>query len=85
MQTVFLREHNRVARELQDINPDWNDETLYQETKAIISAVIQHITYSEFLPAVLNRQTMKQFNLYPNEEGYSNKYDPKMYVRLFSI
>ena len=84
LQTVFLREHNRLARQLAELNPTWNDETLYQEAKKIVGAIVQHITYNEFLPAILNRQTMKQFDLTLNEEGYTDKYDPKINPTIFN-
>ena len=39
--TLFVRNHNHLAKELAAVNPHWNDETLFQETKHINSAIIQ--------------------------------------------
>ena len=39
--TVWVREHNRVAKELKYLNPHWNDERLYQETRKIVIAEMQ--------------------------------------------
>lgn len=52
---VFLRLHNRLARNMAHLNPEWSDERIYQETRKIIGAILQHITYREFLPIVLGK------------------------------
>lgn len=39
--TLFMREHNRLARALNRINPHWDSETLYQEARKIMGAYTQ--------------------------------------------
>ncbi|XP_071750194.1 LOW QUALITY PROTEIN: salivary peroxidase/catechol oxidase-like [Lepeophtheirus salmonis] len=73
--TLFAREHNRIAGELKKVNPHWNDETIFQETRHIIAALISHINYNEFLPMVLGKEVMQQHDLILLKNGYSNSYD----------
>lgn len=75
---VWVGEHNRIATELSDLNPHWSDEKLYQETRRIIGALFQHITYREFLPIVLGREVCKLFDLNILNSGYYQGYDSKI-------
>ncbi|XP_012253358.2 uncharacterized protein LOC105684530 isoform X2 [Athalia rosae] len=76
MHVIFLRQHNRIATELAALNPHWSDEKLFQETRRIIGAFVQLITYREFLPIVLGPDVMKAFDLEVTRKGYYEGYDP---------
>ncbi|XP_076361056.1 salivary peroxidase/catechol oxidase-like [Tachypleus tridentatus] len=78
MHTIWMREHNRIAEALGQINPHWDDEKIYQETRHIIIAELQHITYKEFLPAVVGVQNIKKYDLQLLPHGYYNGYNPKV-------
>lgn len=52
-QVALLRLHNFLATEFAQLNPQWTDEILYQEARKFVIAIIQHITYNEFLPILL--------------------------------
>ena len=70
MQTLFNREHNRIATALAKINPSWNDETLYQETRRIVIAELQHIAYNEFLPQISGNTTLSPLAANAYYTGY---------------
>lgn len=63
MHTLFVREHNRIARRLQEISPDLHDEDLYQQTRRIVIAEMQNVVYGGYLPMVLGWKAMHQYEL----------------------
>ncbi|XP_066958962.1 peroxinectin A-like [Macrobrachium rosenbergii] len=76
MQTVWAREHNRIATVLKEFHQDWDDEKLFQETRRIVIAELQHVTYNEFLPAVLGNVLMETLKLKPlSGNQYTSDYD----------
>ncbi|VDO48977.1 unnamed protein product [Onchocerca flexuosa] len=61
--------------ELQAINPHWSDEQLYQESRRIVIAQLQHITFNEFLPILIGKENWSKFKLQLQSSGYSTKYN----------
>ncbi|CAH2246300.1 thyroid peroxidase [Pelobates cultripes] len=59
--TLWLREHNRIAKVLKQLNPHWNSETTYQEARKIVGAVHQIITVRDYIPKILGPQAFDQY------------------------
>ncbi|XP_068923478.1 myeloperoxidase-like [Petaurus breviceps papuanus] len=76
MHTLFLREHNRLATLLKSMNPKWDGEKLYQEARKIVGALIQIITYRDYLPLVLGPAAQKKY--LPPYRGYNESVDPRI-------
>ncbi len=72
MHTLFVREHNRVADELRRANPKASGDEIYERARIWVGALMQAITYREFLPALLGRDAL------PRYEGY----DPDVDARI---
>ncbi|XP_046571258.1 thyroid peroxidase-like [Haliotis rubra] len=75
LHTIFAREHNRIVAKLNALNCHWNDEKLFQEARRIVGAIVQKITYDEYLPIIMGQQAMIKYGL-PTGSGrtYTNVY-----------
>ncbi|XP_045922770.1 eosinophil peroxidase-like isoform X1 [Micropterus dolomieu] len=74
--TLFLREHNRLARQLKKLNPQWDGETLYQEARKIMGAYTQVFMFRDYLPHILGADVVHtQLGPYP---GYDPNVDPSI-------
>lgn len=72
MHTIWMREHNRIARTLAKINPCWSDQKLYDTTRKIVGAKVQVITYGEYIPPLLG----SNYKTYvPPYKGYDSQCD----------
>jgi len=71
LHTIFVREHNRLANALAAANPGWSDEELYQRARKLNGAILQSITYREWLPALLG-----EFTPQLTELAYDSEVDP---------
>ncbi|XP_065080087.1 chorion peroxidase [Ochlerotatus camptorhynchus] len=75
MHLIWARHHNNLTGELQKINPDWDDERLFQEGRRILAAQMQHITYREFVPVIIGENISEQMELTPNPDNDRDTYN----------
>ena len=79
MHTLFLREHNRLAREIASRRPNWNDEKIYNMARKIVGGQMQNVVYGQFLTTVLGRRTMQQMKLDVSRDSHYNpRTDPSI-------
>ena len=64
LQTLFVREHNYQVDQLHEEHPNWSGDKLYEMAKAITTAEMVNITYSEFLPHLLGEDAIKPYHGY---------------------
>ncbi|GFY37908.1 chorion peroxidase [Trichonephila inaurata madagascariensis] len=81
LHVLFLREHNRIARRLREINSNWDEERLYQESRRIVGAIMQQVTYNEYLPLVIGPERMEWFDLSLRRNGFT-QYDETVQATL---
>lgn len=56
LHTVFLREHNLLAREISTTFPDWSGEEIYQAAREVNIAQFQRMVFDEFYVMMTGRQ-----------------------------
>ncbi|KAJ3315093.1 hypothetical protein HDV04_004234 [Boothiomyces sp. JEL0838] len=68
LQTLLLREHNRKAREIYQNDSSIPDELIFQRARAWVVALMQKITYTQYLPLLLGSPL-------PTYSGYNPNVD----------
>ena len=81
LHTLFLREHNRLCGEIRAQHPELSGEEVYQRARRIVGALLQVITYQEFLPLLLGENTLSPYIGYDPEvdPGISNEFSTAAY------
>ncbi|EEC15150.1 peroxinectin, putative, partial [Ixodes scapularis] len=71
IQTLFMRQHNRIAKMLRSVNKGWDDERLFQVSKRIVESQFQHVVYGEWLPTFAGRDAVEKHDLVPLQSGFT--------------
>ncbi len=77
IQTIFMREHNRLAINIAasdytgaDLSDPEIDEAIFQKARRLVAAQVQAITYYEYLPSLLGSAALAPY------EGYDASVNP---------
>ena len=76
MHTIFTREHNRIVDELAAENPALTDDELFNTARAHVEAIVQAITYNDFLPILLGDDAIGAYS------GYDETVNPGISVEF---
>ncbi len=80
MHTLFVREHNRLAAEIAAADPTLTGEEIYQEARRFVGALMQAITFNEFLPALLGAGAIPPYKGYnTNVLPFYNEFSTAIY------
>lgn len=74
--TMFLILHNKFVDELKTINPHWDSERLYQETRRIVAGIESAIHYHEYLPIILGPTMFTKW--IHGYEGFDSEVNPSI-------
>lgn len=81
MHTVFVREHNRLATTINGRSRKLTGDQIYERARARVGALIQVVTYQEFLPVLLGPNALTPYTGYDASvnPGISNIFSTAAY------
>ncbi|XP_057291870.1 lactoperoxidase-like [Hydractinia symbiolongicarpus] len=74
MHTIFVRNHNYLAKELKKLARVWDEKLLFETARKINIAIWQRMVYDEFLPNIVDLSPY---------QGYNTSVDPSI-LNVFS-
>ncbi|KAI5643980.1 peroxidase domain-containing protein [Phthorimaea operculella] len=72
----FWRQHNKIARELAEINPCWDDDKLFYTARDINIAIGTQIFMYELLPLVMGEDNLVKDHVITPTQGFRDLYNP---------
>lgn len=78
MHTIWFREHNRLAKQLKEINPHWDGDQIFYEARKILAAELQHITYQHWLKHIIGPEGIEKLGPYKG-------YNPNIQAAISSV
>lgn len=81
MHTLFVREHNRLADRYRADDPALSGDQVYEKARAYVGALMQVITYEEFLPILLGEGALPPYKEYRADvdAGIANAFSTAAY------
>ncbi|KAK7573452.1 hypothetical protein V9T40_010643 [Parthenolecanium corni] len=81
---LLALEHNRVADIVRKMNPHWDGQTVFEESRRVIIAEIQHITYTQYLPLLIGDTFYPKVDSNTRLNAQSNyNYDKELPVEIY--
>jgi peroxidase len=78
-QTLFMRNHNRLAGQIHAAFPTWTDEQIFQEARKLNIAEYQNIVYNGYLPSILGTGAV------PAYAGYNPNVNPGIRTEFSTV
>ena len=75
--TLFVREHNRLAQSIKASHPLYTEEEIFQAARRLVTAFMQKITYTDFLPLLIG-----DLSLYT---GYKTNVDSSVVTEFSTV
>jgi peroxidase len=91
LQTLFMRNHNAIARQLATLNPalfgftNWTDDNLFQEARKLNIAIEQNIIYTGYLPALLGPTALPAYSGYNPDPTPGGSGDPSISTEFSTV
>ena len=76
MHALFAREHNRLVDELAAADPTLTTEELFQGARARVEAIMQAITFNDFLPKLIGETAIPEYT------GFKANVDPSILLEF---
>ena len=81
MHTIFTREHNRIVDEMAEADPSLTDDALFHGARARVEAIVQAITFNDFLPVLVGEEAFEAYTGYDDtvNAGISVEFSTAVY------